>query len=217
MRVEYVCHSGDDLLVVNAARVSFAKRKTKLDEADIRLLHYLARHHHWTPFGQPQMTVRVKAPIFVARQLFRHKVGLVENEISRRYVDHPPTFYQPGVWRQRPTNGVKQGSGGPLDAFSQTSARSIYEETLETIEQAYRNLLGLGVAPEQARLVLPQALFTEWMWTGSLYAFHRIVQQRIAPNAQSETCEIAVQLDRLLLERFPESYQALKLHLEVDR
>lgn len=115
MKVDYITHSGDDLLVANAARVSFHKHKEEFGDDDAKLLGYLSRHNHWTPFSHPSITLRVKAPIFVARQLFKHKVGMTENEVSRRYVDDTPEFYHPKrEWRGRPTDGAKQGSSKSL-------------------------------------------------------------------------------------------------------
>lgn len=214
MKVEYVDHMGSDLTVVNAARTSLGKHKTVLDESDERLLNYLAAHRpaHWTPFSHPQLTVRIQAPIFVARQLYRHQVGLAVNEISRRYVDAPPRFFRPDEWRKRPENGIKQGSGGPLEPMEQSNASELYDNLLREIEAAYAALLGLNVAPEQARMLLPQSMYTEWYWTGSLYAFFRVVDHRLRGDAQRESQAIAVQLHALLLDYFPHAYGALYRH-----
>jgi len=207
--VEYVTHSGDDLLVVNAARVSMDRRHDVLTEADVRLLKYLASHKHWSPFAHPQLTVCVDAPIFVARQLFRHQVGLAVNEVSRRYVSSEPELFTPDGFRQAPAENIKQGSGGPLPAVNQEAAWQIYDLLIHHALEAYDAMLDHGVAPEQARMVLPQAMMTKWYWTGSLFAFYRVVKDRMDAAAQTETREVAIGLDRCLKKLFPHSYSAL--------
>ena len=182
MNVTYVTHMGNDLMVANAARVSFDKHKDEIGEGDERLINYLASHNHWTPFSHPQISLRIKAPIFVARQLFKHKVGFTENEISRRYVDDAPTLFMPDIWRGRPVGGAKQGSAdieitrmyhedpeaedlwGDVDNDWKIPLfiQSFYSDAM----YMYNWLIQSGVAPEQARMVLPQAMFTEWYWTG---------------------------------------------------
>ena len=209
IKVDYITHMGSDLLVVNAARVSFNKWKDKLDARDVRLIGYLARMSHFTPFAHPQLTFRVTAPIFVARQLAKHQVGGVWNEVSRRYVDDPPEFFEPETWRKRsPT--AKQGSLNesidlPQDANSELFA------AYHRAWQAYDNLLELGVCPEQARMVLPQGVMTTWIWTGSLMFFARVVRQRTDEHAQRETAEVARQIDRHIrqLKDFEHSWEAL--------
>lgn len=208
MTVEYVAHMGDDLLVANVARVSFAKWHTALDDSDIRLIAYLSRNGHWTPFAHPQISLRVTAPIFVARQLAKSQVGLVWNEVSRRYVDSQPEFYVP-AWRSRPEKSIKQGSGEALADPQLRLADALYCNALELAQTTYEKLLGLGVAPEQARAVLPVATMTQWVWTGSLYAFARVCRQRLDGHAQVETREVALDIARVVEPLFPVSWQAL--------
>ena len=206
---------GSDLTVVNAARVSFAKHKDKFEDNDERLLQYLARNNHWTPYSHPQITVRVKAPIFVARQLFKHKVGMSENEVSRRYVDDDPEFYVPDKWRGRPTNGAKQGSSSEevkvlrVKMGGEILVKDAVQNFNEYAEDLYKELIEVGVAPEQARMILPQSMYTEWYWTGSLAAFARIYNLRSDPHAQVETQEIAKMLDAHIRPLFPISWEAL--------
>lgn len=205
MNVDYISHMGDDLLVVNAARVSFAKEKAEFGDDDRKLLKYLASHGHWTPYSHPQICLRVKAPIFVARQLFKHKVGMTENEVSRRYVDDTPEFYVPLSWRGRPTAGAKQGSS----ADTVEGWESWYGEHLHDCLGLYQNMIEGGVAPEQARMILPQSMYTEWFWTGSLASYGRLCNLRLDAHAQAETREIASRIDEIISPLFPEAWQAL--------
>jgi thymidylate synthase (FAD) len=197
---------GDDLTVVNAARVSFAKEVEEFGERDTKLIKYLARHSHWTPFAHVTATFRVQAPIFVARQLFKHKVGLTENEISRRYVDDAPKFFAPEEWRGRPTN-AKQGSDGVVADDSRVN--HAYADALSMCIAAYDTMLDAGVAPEQARMVLPQSMMTEFIWTGSLAAFARVCKQRISKDAQAETAVIAKDISDQLSGVAPVSWEVL--------
>jgi len=190
---------GDDLSVVNAARVSFGKYKDVMDDSDTKLIYYLAKHNHKSPFNHAFATFHVKAPIFVARQLQKHEY-MPWNEISRRYVDSEPEFYEPDVWRGRSAD-KKQGSDGVVDI----KTRPTNQYALET----YRNLLADGVAPEQARMVLPQSMYTEWYWSGSLYAFAKMCNLRLKEDTQKETQEIAQQISREMFKLFPISWQAL--------
>jgi len=220
--VQYVDHMGDDLTIVNAARVSFHKesdwdsdpnwkgmRLKVLSEKDKKLIGYLAKHKHWTPFAHPQITLRIKAPIFVRTQLFKHKVGFTENEVSRRYVSDPPSVYFPR-WRGKPTNGAKQGSEDfmPIDDDYNTVNRH-YEITVREALLTYDELLKRGVAPEQARSVLPQGTYTEWWWTGSLSAFARVYTQRSDSHAQWECQEYAKAISTIIQPLFPQSWNAL--------
>lgn len=211
MKVELVDCMGTDLSVVNAARVSFDKTseyiEDMLDRRDYKLIHYLAEHNHWTPFGHTSLTFRIKAPIFVARQLGKHQVGLVWNEVSRRYVDSDPTFYVPDSWRKRAEN-VKQGSmEEPVDNQA-TIEYSIWCNHTDSLS-LYKHLLNEGVCPEQARMVLPQSMMTEWMWTGSLAAFARVCKLRLDPHTQKETADVAEQIANACLGKFPVSMSAL--------
>lgn len=218
--VEYIEHMGSDLTVVNAARVSFAKTSgwetdengnSKLSTKDQRLIRYLATHNHWTPFAHPQITIRIKAPIFVRTQLFKHKVGFTENEVSRRYVTHEPEFYTPD-WRSAPTDGAKQGSSDFIyDAVVEDLDRMYNKIALESVE-IYNRLLEEGVAPEQARSVLPQGTYTEWWWTGSLSAFARVFKQRIDAHAQWEVQQYADAIGKIIQPLFPESWAVLTLN-----
>lgn len=207
--VQYVMHMGSDLTVVNAARVSFNSESTVFDERDGKLINYLAKHKHWTPFAHPQITLRIKAPIFIRTQLFKHKVGFVENEISRRYVADMPEIYVPR-WRGKPTNGAKQGSEDfmPIDDSYNTVNRN-YEMTAKDALQTYEELLKRGVAPEQARSVLPQGTYTQWWWTGSLSAYARVYSQRIDPHAQWEVRQYAQAIYDTIQPLYPVSWLAL--------
>ena len=199
MQVEYIDHMGDDLSVVNAARVSFGKYKDLFDSSDAKLIHYLAKHNHKSPFNHAFATFHVKAPIFVARQLQKHEY-MPWNEISRRYVDSEPEFYEPDVWRRR-SDDKKQGSKGVVDL----KTKPTNQYSLET----YHNLLADGVAPEQARMVLPQSMYTEWYWSGSLYAFAKMCNLRLSADTQKETREVAQQISTEMNRLFPISWEAL--------
>ena len=192
---------GDDLTVANAARVSFGKKHDHLESKDIGLIQYLAEHKHISPFGHCFASFHVKAPVFVARQLVKHKF-LRWNEISRRYVDDEPEFYTPAVWRGR-SEDKKQGSEGVAD--TDVSPKYAYTAALET----YKNLLADGVTPEQARMVLPQAMYTEWYWSGSLDAFADMCRLRCAPDTQMETRFVAEEISDELIRFFPVSWNAL--------
>lgn len=219
MEVKYVDHMGSDATVVNAARVSFSKHKDitdTVDEKDVKLINYLAKHNHWSPFAHTSIQLRIKAPIFVARQLGKHQVGGVWNEISRRYVDTEPEFFYPEKWRGRPVN-KKQGSSDVVISEIVTDESIGESESIDTlvkmhIQQAlelYSSMLEAGVAPEQARMILPQNMMTEWYWTGSLVFFNRIVGLRLESDTQEETRVIAQQIFDICKEKFPESWKAL--------
>lgn len=217
MRVELALKPmGDDLAVVNAARVSFNKAKTELDEADKRLIRYLAANNHESPFAHTALSMTVEAPLFVARQLWKSHVGAASgdvgvfawNETSRRYVDDEPTVHCLIDWRERADN-VKQGSGGALDGDKALLATLAYENGVRVAREAYRLLLEHGVAPEQARMVLPQAMNTAWRWTGSILFFARVCRLRLDGHAQQETQEIARQIGAICNGAFPVSWKAL--------
>ena len=212
---------GTDLSVVNAARVSFNKKATwghhvpgqgifELKEGDKKLIRYLAKHGHWTPFGHATLSYHIKAPIFVARQLVKHQVGLVWNEVSRRYVEDTPEFWMPEVWRGRPTD-KKQGSSEEeivwLDREQRVSA-GVDKACVYAVEM-YEKMIRAGVAPEQARMVLPQNTYTEWYWTGSLYAFARVCGLRCKGDTQEETRNVAWEIHDLAKEKFPISWESL--------
>ena len=205
--VTYIDHMGSDLTVVNAARVSFGKKQESFDvEKDSRLIRYLARYRHTSPFGHCFASFHVRAPVFVARQLVKHKF-LRWNEISRRYVDEEPAFYSPDEWRGRSAD-KKQGSEGTV----QSNANLIYHNT-KTLN-VYRQLLDEGVCPEQARMVLPQSMMTEWYWSGSLDAFADMCHLRCKPDTQAETRVVAEKIEDLMMNRFPVSWEALRMYAE---
>lgn len=223
MKAELVDYMGDDLRVVNAARVSFDKESeweyegdkpcqcseggpwvkcgcysgVSLSEKDQKLISYLAKHNHWTPFSHVNITMRETVPIFVARQRFKHVVGFTYNETSRRYVDSSPEFFEPDVWRASPTGGAKQGSsdqGVPEQEFWRDRIARHHMEC----SSLYEAMLEQGVAPEQARMVLPQSMYTSYYVTGSLAAWARAYQLRIDPHAQKEIQDLAVQWDSII-------------------
>lgn len=217
IEVTYVNHCGDDLSVVNAARVSFHKESEwdgernqygmlidpRLSVADQRLIRYLASHKHFSPFNHAFLSFRVKAPIFVARQLVKHKF-LPWNEVSRRYVDDEPEFYFPEHWRAKAEN-VKQGSGEHIqDKFESLQAKTVCEDAVSV----YNDLLKT-VAPEQARMVLPQNTITEWIWSGTLGAFCDMLRLRLDPHTQYESQLVAQKIYDEVIKLFPFSTRAL--------
>jgi len=204
IEVQYINHMGDDLSVVNAARVSFGKHKDLMDKSDINLIHYLAKHNHKSPFNHAFATFHVKAPIFVARQLQKHEY-MPWNEISRRYVDSEPEFYKPEHWRGRSAD-KKQGSEGVVDVGD-------WGDTNWACLKAYNDLLDKGVAPEQARMVLPQSMMTEWYWSGSLYAFAKMCSLRCSLDTQFETQLVALEIENVMLNTFPTSWKSLMANL----
>ena len=227
IKVTYIDHMGSDLSVVNAARVSFGKKSEALgtsgvegepmtpilNDPDKRLIKYLAKHKHMSPFGHAFASFHVKAPIFVARQLVKHKF-LRWNEISRRYVDDEPEFYVPDVWRGRSAD-KKQGSAGEVELRGDSFGVG-YEpwwgdgSLQDTTLNIYKDLLEQGVCPEQARMVLPQSTMTEWYWSGSLDAFADMCRLRITPDTQYESRQVALGVDKIMLRIFPVSWDALE-------
>ena len=205
MFVKLIDHMGTDLTVINAARVSFGKRKEEFTEGDKKLIAYLAKHNHWSPFGHCTIQFHIKAPIFVARQLVKHQVGLVWNEISRRYVDTEPEFHFVEEWRGSPDN-KKQGSSDEVINIS----THIQDDYIDMCTYTYRYLLEQGVCPEQARIVLPQSLMTEWYWSGTLYAFARVCNLRCSEDAQYETRLITNKIDKECSQLFPVSWKELR-------
>ena len=217
-RVEYIDHMGDDITPVNAARVSFNKRSNWVEdedgnpilkEEDGKLLKYLAQHNHWTPFAHPQVTFCIKAPIPIRTQLFKHKQGLIENEQSRRYIDDIPDIYIPR-WRNAPTNGAKQGSSGFLEDGETEQCTAIYASAASAALRTYQSLIEEhNIAPEQARMILPQGMFTEWYWTGSLAAYARVYKLRRDTSAQWEVREYAKAIGEIMIKLFPTSWAVL--------
>jgi thymidylate synthase (FAD) len=217
-KIEILACFGDDLMVVNAARVSMAKMKTAFDVSDERLIHYLAsaRPMHFSPFTHPKVQFRVSLPIFLARQWEKHRIGATrgyeapdQNEVSRRYVDDQPELFVPREWRKRPPQSIKQGSGGPLDEGQQGDALTLYLDACGHAIEAYNDLLALGVAPEQARMVLPQSTMTQWVETGSLFYWARVYGLRHDPHAQAEWRPLTKALDEVMTAHFPVSWPAL--------
>ncbi len=209
MSVESLDSMGTDLDVVNAARVSFNKHSTHMDQQDEKLIQYLAKNGHWTPFAHCFMKFRIEMPIFVARQLVRHTVGVAINEVSRRYIDTPPRYYKVDAWRGKASN-KKQGSTGPLD--DQIGPELISYSTIAACDIAYSDLLTKGVCPEQARMVLPLCTMTEWIYSGSLYAFSRITNLRVHPHAQKEVEDLVKVISTFAVQLFPVSWNALVMN-----
>ena len=224
IEVTHVDHMGKDLSVANAARVSFGKKSDldwsdpwsppKLKEKDAKLIRYLARHEHISPFGHCFASFHVKAPVFVARQLVKHKL-LRWNEISRRYVDSEPEFYEPNAWRGK-AEDKKQGSYGVVELYNMPDKRNpnfLVGETQTHYQklqcELYQSLLDAGVCPEQARMVLPQSMMTEWYWSGSLDAFADMCNLRCKPDTQAETRFVADAISEEMEKLFPVSWEAL--------
>ena len=233
--VELIDSMGSDLSVVNAARVSFDKQSSwascdkktlelTLNDSDRKLILYLATHNHWSPFSHAFASFRIKAPIFVARQLVKHTVGLAWNEVSRRYVSSEPEFYLPDYWRKSAAN-VKQGSSDlPVrmidleDSYwyeqgwgDGVTIREMAGVVMDDALDLYAAMLRSGVCAEQARMILPQNTMTEWIWSGSLYAFARVCNLRLDSHTQRETQVVAQQISDCMEELFPVSWDTLVL------
>ena len=201
MKATLVDSMGGDLTTVNAARVSNNKHSILLDDPDKRLIGYLSREEHWSPFAHVIAQFRMKAPIFVARQLAKHQVGLTWNEISRRYVNTDIEFYKPEVWRKS-AKSVKQGSSDEPSGWERWGSK--VDKTMNSTQLAlaeYEDAIACGVCMEQARMLLPLSMMTEWYWTGSLAAFARVVKQRTHKTAQRETKEVALLIKKALDEK----------------
>ena len=222
MIVDLIDHMGSDLTVVNAARVSFNKESewkywpaddntdniiNYLEDKDEKLINYLARHNHWTPFGHCSAQFRITAPIFVARQLIKHQVGLVWNEVSRRYVSDSPEFWRASEWREVASD-KKQGSSDQVIKEKDTISY-VYRETVRHCIDTYNLMLDKGVCPEQARTILPQSLLTEWYWSGTLAAFARVCKLRLSEDTQKETREVAELISNKMTKLFPVSWKVL--------
>lgn len=222
MSVELIDHMGSDLSVVNAARVSFDKHATEFEEKDAKLIRYLAKHDHWSPFAHTSLQFRYDVPIFVARQEFKHIVGLVRNEMSRRYVSDEPDFFLPDEWRGAPVN-MKQGSSDQIIREILWTKEKEFGEgakglmtTNDFVAAGYKDalfrydtLLANGVAPEQARMVLPQGVFTSYYITGSLPAFTRFLKLRLDTHAQKEIQDLAKLVAPHVEALYPISYKEL--------
>lgn len=216
IKVDLIDSMGTDLSVVNAARVSFDKQSKEMNDADSKLLSYLATHNHWSPFSHAFASFRIKAPIFVARQLVKHTVGLAWNEVSRRYVSTEPEFYLPDYWRKSASN-VKQGSSDEtIENLNFNGRMDDSQRVVDHVERiclhsltVYERMLESGVCAEQARMVLPQNTMTEWIWSGSLYAFARVCNLRLDSHTQKETQQVAQQISNHMKELFPVSWGVL--------
>lgn len=218
--IELIDHMGDDMRVVNAARVSFAKHadwstvedgsiiRKYMEKGDYRLIKYLLKHNHFTPFTHPQITFRIKMPIFIARQWFKHQIGLSRNEVSRRYVDNTPEFYMPEGFREKAEN-KKQGSSSDISPQNEQLKDLVGDMNTQAMA-VYQNLLACNVCPEQARMVLPQSMMTEFYETGSLQAYLRIIQLRLDNNAQKEVRDYAMLLEEQIEQLFPYTYDAME-------
>ena len=206
--VELLETFGSDLTVVNAARVSFNKESEEFNEKDAKLIKYLASHNHTSPFFHPQIRFRLKMPIFIAREWFRHTVGFARNEVSRRYVDYTPTVWVPTQFRARDPN-LKQGSKDEFIEMNELMC-DIYTKTVGLSIDAYKSLIEANVAPEMARAVLPQSMYTEFIETGSIAAYARLCGLRLDPSAQKEIQEYAKAVSDLLESKFPCSWAALQ-------
>lgn len=242
MKAEYIDHMGSDLSVANAARVSFDKVTTwevgteddhhveewgvgrydgeiyywKLPEADAKLIRYLAKHDHWTPFAHNSISLRMSAPVPIRTQCFKHKQGLVENEESRRYISGTPEVFYPETWRKAPTNGAKQGSSDEEIIWLKedqwmmtTSVKAAYRDAVGHSMQIYARMIESGVCPEQARFVLPQGCEVNWIWTGNLYAFANFYLKRTEAHAQKEIRDLAEEVGKIMQPLFPVSWDAL--------
>ncbi|MCK4501192.1 FAD-dependent thymidylate synthase [Candidatus Babeliales bacterium] len=214
MSVELLHYMGDDLMVANAARVSFNKESAWADgkpgqvaDKDASLINYLAKHGHWSPFAHPQLQFRIKMPLIIANQWFKHVVGFVRNSVSRRYVSYEPEIFYPKTFRQSSLQ-IKQGSLMQEVEKPQECER-LFQKTCQNAVKAYNELLASGVAPEQARMVLPQAMYTEFIETASLQGYARLCQLRLDEHSQKEIRDYAAQIEKLIYKKFPVSWSAL--------
>jgi thymidylate synthase (FAD) len=222
MKIDYLMHCGSDDTIANTARVSMEEEGNWLELPENytvpqrdKLIKYLATHKHTSPFRHNNISVRCLVPIFLARQLGKHQVGLSWNEVSRRYVDTVPTFYTPTEWRSRPNGSIKQGSGESAvlycnhEFWGDEPTSYMYSELIDHALAVYNSMLKAGVAPEMARMVLPQSMNTEFVWSGSLMAFAHIYKLRIDGHSQLEAQQFARQLDTIIRPLFPVAWEAL--------
>ena len=221
IEVTYIDHMGSDLSVVNAARVSFGKKSDwlprihngeakALSAKDCRLIAYLARHNHKSPFNHTFTTFHVKAPVFVARQLVKHEY-MPWNEISRRYVKTEPEFYVP-QWREA-AEDKKQGSGDLMENGSKKAVQNKYVQLTKGAARTYRRMLELGVCEEQARMVLPQSMMTEWYWSGTVFSFAKMCSLRCKDDTQAETRVVADAIDEEMENLYPMSWESLREYM----
>lgn len=216
MKVKYLEHAGSDNTIANTARVSMEHDvnwqelpEGYTEEQRDRLIAYLAKHQHTSPFRHTSISIAMQVPLYIARQLMKHQAGLSWNEISRRYVSDGFEFEEDVVWRSAPTEGVKQGSSDPVDADTQAIVHDTYQKVLNMAEGAYDALLSYGVAPEQARMILPQSMMVDVVWTGNLLAFAHVYNLRIKSNAQKEVRDFAELLDDVIDPLYPVAWKQL--------
>lgn len=224
IKAELLDYMGTDLDVVNAAKVSFSKEsewewQTEyecgvpvsdtpiLADKDKKLIDYLATHDHWTPFAHTALKFRCSAPVPIRTQAFKHKIGMVENEESRRYISSTPEIYIPEFFRAKPEGSIKQGSGGKH--YQSDMWKEEYESAVQGCVNLYLNMLQDGVCPEQARFVLPQGAIVNWIWTGNLVSFANFYNKRTDTNAQYEVKVLAESVGKQIAELFPVSWPAL--------
>ena len=208
IQVELIDHMGSDVNIVNAARVSFDKQVSEMSDRDEKLMQYLADHNHWSPFAHTSVTVKCKAPLFLARQLVKHQIGGSWNEVSRRYVDSEPEFYVPLKYHGRPDN-KKQGSGSELSPDTSAMVMSAIGTISSNSLSLYQTLLDDGLAPEEARMVLPLNTMTDWYWTGSVAFFARVFNLRADNHAQLAAQEFAHKLSDAIKDVYPTAWKVL--------
>lgn len=205
IHVELIDSAGGDLSIVNSARVSFAKEVKEIGKGDERLIKYLYEHKHDTPFRHNFISLRCSVPVFLARQLGKHQAGLSWNEESRRYIDHAPQFYCPDEWRSRPEGGIKQGSEGKHPLSDSWSDK--YMEYILDADALYNSMLNNGIAPEMARMVLPQSMMVNFIWSGNLLAFAHVYNLRSGSGSQAEAQEFAAKLSEAIAPEFPIAWE----------
>jgi thymidylate synthase (FAD) len=214
--IELLACMGDDLMVADAARVSFSKKSDwevdelghkNLPKRDAAIINFLAKHNHWSPFSHPQLQFRVRMPIFIANQWFKHVVGFSRNSVSRRYVNFEPTIFKPKYWRQGAPS-IKQGSL-LTEVKNPDLCDASYKKACDVAMESYNSLMANGVAPEQARMVLPMSMYTEFVETGSLFGYARLCNLRMQPDAQKEIQDYAAMIDEAVSKKFPVSWKAL--------
>lgn len=212
IKASLIDNFGSDLTVVNAARVTMGVEREELKENDTRLINFLARERHVSPFRHPQASFRCEAPIAIARQLQKHQVGFSWNEMSRRYKDGAVDIFIPKEIFSRPDD-LHSGSGALLEGEEEAKALALFNSAYEASLAGYDELIKF-IAPEQARFVLPQGMITTWYWTGSLYGWFELCRQRLSSHAQYEVRLFAQSLDEEMAKLYPISWSALRKTLE---
>lgn len=209
MKVELLDSAGGDLSIVNSARVSFAKIAEGVGDKDVKLIKYLAKHQHMTPFRHNFIQLRCSVPVFLARQLMKHQAGLSWNEVSRRYVDSGIEIYAPDTWRERPDSSIKQGSGDEFTGNANARVKRLYEQHMAESLRFFDNLIAEKVSPEMARMILPQSMMVDFIWTGNLLAFAHVYNLRAGEGAQKEAQDFAKLLGEAIAPEFPVGWLAL--------